>query len=254
MFGWLWLYHIRPAFVDDLKAHLKRYSVICLGLLASLQTAWIAMPPEIRNALPERFVTVVSIALAIGGFIGGLLKQNLRPSDFGLDERGSVRIWPAVVFGAVAVLWIGLFGTLVSINGRLTLRVKHADQCLSAVKSDDYDLILLACDAPIIDLARVKARSEACEKALELGAVAPECAAQVAALAINNEALKTQLEATQADQSAAISRAEVRAKTHTNRKIKDDRAMSRALAAAPTDADGLVVCDFGCLRARFTDN
>lgn len=86
MMGFVWHDLIRPAFVDDVKAHLRRYSVFFLGALASLQAAWMGLAPEIKALLPEQFIQIVSLVLAIGGLIGAFLKQNLEPYEFGLYD------------------------------------------------------------------------------------------------------------------------------------------------------------------------
>ncbi|WP_165184747.1 hypothetical protein [Caulobacter soli] len=60
------------------------------------------------------------------------------------------------------------------------------------------------------------------------------------------DAARSDLQAARKDQAAAITRAETRVRTETQRKAD----AAAALARAPRDADGLVVCDAVCLRQR----
>lgn len=59
--------------------------------------------------------------------------------------------------------------------------------------------------------------------------------------------LRAELKTTIDGQAGALRRAEAAGRTQAERKAKRDAAVQ----AAPRDADGLVVCDDGCLRDRF---
>lgn len=76
----------RGCFVDDIAPHLRRYSLQCLALLLALQPLWAALDAELKGALPHWLLLTVNGVLAAAGIIGGLLKQNLKPSAFGLPD------------------------------------------------------------------------------------------------------------------------------------------------------------------------
>lgn len=82
--------------VDNLNTHLKRFSIIALGILAALQAAygvidvylqtfgawWVALDPALKDGLPENVKSAINLGVALFGLLGGLLKQNIAPKDF----------------------------------------------------------------------------------------------------------------------------------------------------------------------------
>ena len=64
-------------FVDDIKAHLKRYSVIALGALAAIQPVWLGLDATIKDGVPAWLSMGVNTALALAGIVGALLKQGV---------------------------------------------------------------------------------------------------------------------------------------------------------------------------------
>ena len=77
---------LRSKFVDDLAAHLKRYSVVMLAALLAIQPVWIGLDDAIKGGLPMWFTMPINMLLAVAGLIGALLKQDLKPSQFGLPD------------------------------------------------------------------------------------------------------------------------------------------------------------------------
>ncbi len=77
-------------FVNNIGAHLKRYSVMALGALVALEGAWLAIPAPIQERLPDALKDNVSLAIAAAGLVGALIKQrDLKPAEFfsGNDGR-----------------------------------------------------------------------------------------------------------------------------------------------------------------------
>ena len=86
-----------------------------------------------------------------------------------------------------------------------------------------------------------------CDQALALGGTAPECSKAVDDLFANYTTAKTTLQSAVADRDAAIARASARSADLTKLKAQD----AQALAKAPRQPDGDIVCDDDCLRQRF---
>ena len=78
---------VRSWFVDDLPAHLRRYSIRFLILIGIVQGVWMALPDRIMAGLPEWFTTAVNILLVVGGVYTGLLKQDIGLKAFAPPEK-----------------------------------------------------------------------------------------------------------------------------------------------------------------------
>lgn len=104
-----------------------------------------------------------------------------------------------------------------------------------------------SCDHALVALVNTARASHRCDQALLLDGVSLDCSFAVQGLFAQKGDLQTQLQTTVADQAAAIARAEARATATAQRKTKD----ANALASAPRQPDGLIVCDTDCLRQRF---
>jgi len=148
--------------------------------------------------------------------------------------------------GVILLLVASLFGWAEhkDIVSQAAIIKKH-DDCLSALGGKGN--VALTCDAAIVTFYDRAQHAATCDQALALGGTAPECSPAVADLFGTNVTLKTQLQSIVADRDAAIARAAARATSDAQRKAQDDRA----LAAAPRQPDGLIVCDAQCLRDRF---
>lgn len=69
--------------VDNIGAHLKRYSVQALGLLVTLEACWRMIPEDVRAKMPEDIKDGAAVVIALAGLIGALLKQtDLKPTEF----------------------------------------------------------------------------------------------------------------------------------------------------------------------------
>ena len=65
--------------ISNVKAAWTHYSTIALGIAASIQGTWAALPEFIKSGLPEVFeqgVSWVTFAVAILGMIGKFIDQT----------------------------------------------------------------------------------------------------------------------------------------------------------------------------------
>ncbi len=152
-----------------------------------------------------------------------------------------------LVFGLALVGACGLAGHELGRANKLQNQVRRNEACVKGVAAGDGGQVSLDCDPAVTDIFLAASRAERCDIALGNGGTAPECSANVASLAASEASLKLELQTTVADRDAAISRAAARTQVQVKRKEADEEA----LKLAPHDRDGLVVCDAGCLRARF---
>ncbi|ESQ78495.1 hypothetical protein [Asticcacaulis sp. YBE204] len=97
----------------------------------------------------------------------------------------------------------------------------------------------------LVDRARA---ADACDDALTGGpdSVSIHCTGIVQQVVIERKVALDDLARLQADQAAAITRAETRARNSEQRKTRN----ARIIQTAPRDGDGLIVCDARCLRDR----
>ncbi|NBB51485.1 hypothetical protein GVN24_24680 [Rhizobium sp. CRIBSB] len=142
-----------------------------------------------------------------------------------------------------------------------TLRGRIAEQtvCLEALSGGDIEASREPCPAGAAQRHRVAVRAARCDAALlsgDLYAVEASCSGEVKTLQAGlsaetrrADALTGLLATARATQAEAVSRAEARARTQTER---THRAQT-AVRTAPLDDSGLVVCDAGCLRLRAGD-
>ncbi len=154
-----------------------------------------------------------------------------------------------IIFALAFALIIDL-GWTATQHGKITKlqeQVTRADLCVKGVAGGDGSGVTAHCAAPISNIYAQARASQTCDVALHLGGVSPECSADVASLVASEASLKLELQSTVADRDAAIARATARTRTQTLRKTTDEEAIK----LAPHDPDGSVVCDAGCLRARF---
>lgn len=142
--------------------------------------------------------------------------------------------------------------------GRLAARVERFEACEAAVTGKAKARPAAEVCSKAIAAADADAdRERACSAALMAGntvAVRMVCGPATKTLFAQRDTargevtnLRTELATTIAGQAAALRRAEQAGRTQAERKARRDAAVQ----AAPRDADGLVVCDDGCLRDRF---
>lgn len=60
---------------DWRKAH-KWLSTQCMTLAAAVQGAWLYIPDDMRQSIPSKLVTGVTIGLMLLGVVGRLIKQG----------------------------------------------------------------------------------------------------------------------------------------------------------------------------------
>ncbi len=165
---------------------------------------------------------------------------------------------PAPVAGAIIVAALSLLVvTKHQEEGRLRKTIAGHEACLRDAGGTDVAATVRSCPAPVAVQHRIARAAVRCDAALlsaDLFAVEAACSTEVKTLLAERQAesrradsLDEALKTTRADQAAAISRAETRARTQAERTARGQAAVS----AAPRDAAGLVVCDAGCLRDRF---
>lgn len=62
--------------VDDWKQAWKWISMNCMVVAASIQGAWVYIPEDLRQQVPNGVISSVTIALLALGIAGRLVKQN----------------------------------------------------------------------------------------------------------------------------------------------------------------------------------
>ena len=155
---------------------------------------------------------------------------------------------------AAAVLALGaLSWTKSQEEGRLRADLAQRDACLEAVAGPDLSSTNLRCSPEVAQVHGAAVRASVCDAALltgELFLMRSSCTTEVKTLFSHREAesrradsLQDILNQERADQAAAITRAEARARSETERKHRAEAALS----SAPRDGD-LLVLDADRLR------
>lgn len=162
-----------------------------------------------------------------------------------------IRLTVALVVAVLALAGLSL--SKHQEEGRLRLSLAARDACLSAVAGDDLAATNLRCDPEVAKVHVAAERSAVCDAALltgELFLMRSSCTTEVKTLYGHREAesrradsLQDILNRERADQAAAITRAEARARSETERKHRAEAALS----GAPRDGD-LLVLDADRLR------
>lgn len=70
MFNW------RPKLVENWRSAWRWFSIHAMFVTASLQLAWVELPPDVRMGLPPHVISYASIALLVLGIIGRLIRQE----------------------------------------------------------------------------------------------------------------------------------------------------------------------------------
>lgn len=162
----------------------------------------------------------------------------------------------------VASLAAGLLGTVVIAKGREEGRLREViashESCIRDAGGTNAAATAETCPVAVAVQHRIARASARCDAALlgaDLFAVDAACSTEVKTLQAQRDAesrraesLDAALKRARADQAAAVARAENRSRSQAERTARGQAAVS----AAPRDDAGLVVCDAGCLRDRFT--
>lgn len=157
-----------------------------------------------------------------------------------------------VTIAALALLTLTTSsGVYAAIKGReaadLNVRVKAHVACDQAVQGADILVSAERCPAKIAAVHAVALRAEACDQALlkaDLFTIRTSCSTEVMTLLGERDAESRRadrqtetLAAERVDRAAAITRAEARVRTATERKVRAEAVIQDA----PRDGDGLVV-------------
>ena len=66
----------KPRLIDNARSAWRMLSVQAMTLATAVQSAWLAVPPELQARLSPELVHGITIALLIAGIIGRLVKQD----------------------------------------------------------------------------------------------------------------------------------------------------------------------------------
>lgn len=64
--------------IPEWKKCLKMFSVQSDIITASIGFAWLAVPADMRQAVPNEILAVAAIVLAVFGGLGRVIQQNIR--------------------------------------------------------------------------------------------------------------------------------------------------------------------------------
>lgn len=64
----------------DWKTILRHYSSIALTLISAFSVAW-AASPDFQALIPANYAAAINLTLALAGFAGKFIKQNLGTSN-----------------------------------------------------------------------------------------------------------------------------------------------------------------------------
>lgn len=62
--------------VPEWKQCWKWLSMNCMAIALAVQGGWVAVPEDMRNAIPHQIANGVTIALLVFGIVGRLVKQG----------------------------------------------------------------------------------------------------------------------------------------------------------------------------------
>lgn len=168
----------------------------------------------------------------------------------------SFRIWAPIAAASLIALMGAVIVGKTKEEAGLRKEITAQTLCLAAAGGPDADASARACPAPVAAQHRLARMSARCDAGLlqgDLFAVEAACSTEVKTLLAQRQAetgradsLDAALKSSRADTAAAITRAEARARSQTQRTSNAQAAVS----AAPRDPDGLVRCDAQCLRQR----
>lgn len=156
----------------------------------------------------------------------------------------------------------GLGAVALVLVGQQAIHYRQLDSehraCVAALQPNNIIDPGRLCDPAISNDHAAAVMAKTCDQALDAipentGALRLVCSTSVKTLAAERDVARTERDGLQRDittlkagQAEAIRRAEARVQTEAQRKAN----AVAALASAPRDADGLVVCAADCLRRR----
>ena len=65
--------------VDNWREAPKWFSIQALALATALQTAWLFIPPDLKNRVPDNVQDILPYAMLILVTVGRMIPQNLTP-------------------------------------------------------------------------------------------------------------------------------------------------------------------------------
>ena len=65
--------------VREWKQAWRWFSVQAMAASAAIQAVWVTLPDDLKQHLPERLVTALSLGLLLVGIGGRLVRQERRP-------------------------------------------------------------------------------------------------------------------------------------------------------------------------------
>lgn len=157
----------------------------------------------------------------------------------------SLKLYAALGVSVAALAAAGVIWWQHSVIDDQKTTIDKVNDCYSALGG--MGDVSTKCNAAIVVYFNRAQNAGTCDQALSQEATAPECSQAVTDLFATNVTLKSQLQSTVADRDAAIARASNRATDEAQQKAND----VQALAKAPRQPDGLILCDAQCLRQRF---
>ncbi len=66
--------------IDNWRRFYRMVSVQCMALAGAVQTTWELIPPELKLAVPPKYVYAVTMTLLVVGILGRLVKQKTTDS------------------------------------------------------------------------------------------------------------------------------------------------------------------------------
>ena len=67
---------MKISFVDDWRQCWKWFSVNCMAISVAIQGAWICIPEDLRKAMPDNLVAIITVVVLLLGVMGRLVKQE----------------------------------------------------------------------------------------------------------------------------------------------------------------------------------
>jgi len=67
--------------IDNARNAWRMFSVQAMALAGAIQAAWIAIPPDLQQQVPDNIVKGVTLALLVLGVAGRLVKQDKVSGD-----------------------------------------------------------------------------------------------------------------------------------------------------------------------------
>lgn len=64
--------------VDNWREALCWFSTNCMILATALQGAWLYIPEDLKERVPEPAVHIITIGLLVAGVVGRLIKQKVK--------------------------------------------------------------------------------------------------------------------------------------------------------------------------------